>query len=82
MRRRKRERRRPVKKNCVYCAKKRKDSSFAKPAWRDYQNLSEFLSSRGRILPRSLTGVCALHQKQIALAVKQARHLALLPFVS
>jgi small subunit ribosomal protein S18 len=43
--------------------------------------LREFLAERGKILPRRRTGTCAKHQRQLATAVKRARHLALLPFV-
>lgn len=51
----------------------------------DYKNetaLRNFLSGRGRILGRTKTGICAKHQRQLARAIKRARHLALLPFVA
>ncbi len=50
----------------------------------DYKNtelLSGFINSRGKILPRAVTGNCALHQRVIAREVKKARNLAFLPFV-
>jgi small subunit ribosomal protein S18 len=50
----------------------------------DYKNpglLRDFLTERGKIRSRRQTGTCAQHQRQLAKAVKRARHLALLPFV-
>jgi small subunit ribosomal protein S18 len=61
---------------CAFC----KDKTV--PAWQDYEKLGEFLSPRGRILPRGLSGVCVKHQRRLAEAIKQARHLALMPFVT
>ena len=43
--------------------------------------LRRFLTDHGKIRPRRQTGTCAKHQRQLALAIKRARHLALLPFV-
>jgi len=51
----------------------------------DYRNerlLRKFISERGKILPRRITGVSALFQRRVTTAVKRARHLALLPFVA
>ncbi|MGC9523351.1 MAG: 30S ribosomal protein S18 [Anaerolineae bacterium] len=51
----------------------------------DYKNVSlleRHVSDRGKIRPRRQTGTCARHQRQLAIAVKRARHLALLPFVA
>ncbi|MCS7254201.1 MAG: 30S ribosomal protein S18 [Armatimonadota bacterium] len=50
----------------------------------DYKNvarLRRFLSEKGKILPRRQTGVCARHQRQLAVAIKRARYMALLPYV-
>ncbi len=63
-------------KRCPFCVKKQEVIS-----WQDYEQLKEFLSARGRITGKAYTGVCARHQKKMAIAIKQARHLALLPFV-
>lgn len=52
------------------------------PTWEDYIEMRGFLSSRGRILARSLTGISAKQQRQLTAAIKQARHLGLLPFVT
>lgn len=50
----------------------------------DYKNpkaLKQFITERGKIIPRRITGTCAKHQRQLALAIKQSRQIALLPFV-
>jgi small subunit ribosomal protein S18 len=44
--------------------------------------LSSFISERGKITPRRISGVCAPHQRRLADAIKQARNIALLPFAS
>ncbi len=51
------------------------------PTWRDYERLAAFLSVRGRILPRMVTGLSSRQQRVLATAIKHARHLGLLPFV-
>jgi small subunit ribosomal protein S18 len=48
--------------------------------YKDIQLLRRFVSPRGKILPTRLTGVSAKYQRQLALAIKRARHLALLPY--
>ena len=71
-RRRMPRRRRKV---CVFCGK---DNVV------DYKNaamLRKYISERGKILPRRVTGNCAKHQRAVTLAVKRARHLAILPYV-
>jgi len=60
---------------CVFCELK-KD-----PTWMDYVSFEEFLSIRGGILSARVTSVCTRHQKQLTKAIKNARHLGLLPFV-
>lgn len=50
--------------------------------YKDVQKLKRFISERGKILPRRVTGACAKHQRAITLAVKRARHLALLPYMN
>ncbi|MGB4014861.1 MAG: 30S ribosomal protein S18 [Bacilli bacterium] len=49
--------------------------------WKDYELLRRFVSDRGKILPRRVTGTKAKYQRQLAVAIKRARHMALLPFV-
>lgn len=50
--------------------------------YKDVDTLTKFITERGKILPRRITGVSAFHQKRLAEAVKRARHMALLPFVA
>ena len=49
--------------------------------YKDDKLLSRFLTERGKILPRRLSGVSARHQRQLAVAIKRARYLALLPYI-
>lgn len=66
---------RPIRR-CGFCAEK-----VEKVDYKDGDTLIRFLSERGKIRPRRQTGLCARHQRQLAQAIKRARHLALLPFV-
>jgi len=50
--------------------------------YKDIGTLSKFITERGKILPRRITGVSAFHQKRLAEAIKRARHVALLPYHS
>jgi small subunit ribosomal protein S18 len=50
--------------------------------YKDIPRLRRYLSERAKIVPRRVTGTCARHQRQLTLAVKRARHLALLPYAS
>jgi small subunit ribosomal protein S18 len=50
--------------------------------YKDIDTLSQFVTERGKIIPRRITGVSFRHQKLLAQAIKRARHMALLPFVS
>lgn len=50
--------------------------------YKDVAKLRRFVSERAKILPRRVTGTCAHHQRELTLAIKRARHLALLPFSS
>ena len=49
--------------------------------YKDEKLLSRFLTDRGKILPRRLSGVTARHQRQLAVAIKRGRYLALLPYI-
>lgn len=62
-------------KKCYYHEKKKE------PVYSDYEELSRFLTDRGKIEPASRSGLCSKHQKAVTKAIKQARHLALLPFI-
>jgi small subunit ribosomal protein S18 len=50
--------------------------------YKNYEMLRRFITERGKIRPRRQTGTCAKHQRQLAQAIKRARHLALLPFTT
>ena len=63
------------RKVCIFCGK---DNVIN---YKDTAKLRRFVSERGKILPRRITGNCARHQRAITLAVKRARHLALMPYV-
>ena len=63
------------KKICRFCA----DSSL-KIDYKDPRTLRYFITERGKIIPRRISGNCARHQRQITLAIKRARHLALIPY--
>ena len=65
------------KKVCLFCADK-----IAHIDYKDTLRLRKCLSERSKILPRRVTGTCAKHQRQLTVAVKRARHIASLPYVS
>lgn len=62
---------------CIYCA----DKSL-KIDWKKADSLHRFIADSGAIHPRRKSGLCARHQRQIAVAIKRARHLALLPYTN
>ncbi len=64
------------RKKCVFCEEK-----IARIDYKQTDVLRNFLTDRGKIKPRRRTGTCAKHQRQLSVAIKRARHLALLPFV-
>ena len=64
------------KKVCKFCIQKLKID------YKDADTLRRFITERGKILPRRITGTCAKHQRVLALAIKRARIMALLPFVA
>lgn len=65
------------KRRCRFC-----DNKETYIDYKDEKKLQRFMSEQGKIIPKRITGTCARHQRQLALAIKRARHLALLPFVS
>ena len=65
------------KKVCIFCQDKVNDIDY-----KDVAKLRKFISERAKILPRRVSGNCALHQRQLTVAVKRARQMALLPYVS
>lgn len=68
--------RRSRKKVCQFCADKN-----AVIDYKDAAKLRKYLTERGKILPRRMSGTCAKHQREVAIAIKRARHVALLPYV-
>jgi small subunit ribosomal protein S18 len=64
------------KKSCFYC------KNNMVPNYKMVDVIKNVTTDRGKILPRRMTGICAKHQRKLATAIKRARHLALLPFVS
>ncbi|MBV8423598.1 MAG: 30S ribosomal protein S18 [Candidatus Eremiobacteraeota bacterium] len=69
--------RRPKRKICNFCAEKLDSIDY-----KDTTRLRKFISERGKILPRRISGNCARHQRGLTTAVKRARIIALLPFVA
>jgi small subunit ribosomal protein S18 len=64
------------KKVCQFCAEKN-----IKINYKDVELLSKFITDRGKILPKRVTGTCAMHQREVTRAIKRARIVALLPYV-
>ena len=73
--------------NSRFASKRRKPCPFTEAGvktidYKDVDTLMHFITDRGKILPRRITGVSHRHQKLLTKAIKQARHMALLPFVA
>lgn len=69
--------RRPKRKVCSFCADKVEHIDY-----KDVAKLRRFVTERGKILPRRISGNCAHHQRQVTVAIKRARNIALLPFTA
>lgn len=65
------------RKVCAFCVDKVEEIDY-----KDAQKLKRYLSERSKILPRRTTGTCAMHQRQLTEAIKRARQVALLPYVT
>lgn len=65
----------PKKKVCSFCTDR-----IDRVDYKDVNRLKKFISERGKILPRRITGNCARHQRQLTVAIKRARIMALMPF--
>lgn len=65
------------KKACSFCVDKVMDIDY-----KDIAKYRRMLSERAKILPRRITGTCSKHQRQLTIAVKRARHIALIPYTS
>jgi small subunit ribosomal protein S18 len=71
----KRRREEPVG-ECFFCKEKKG------PSFLEYDMLSKFTSERGKILARSRSGICARHQRKLTAAIKRARYIGFLPYVT
>ncbi len=69
--------RRAKKKVCVFCVDKVENIDY-----KDTAKLRRYITERGKIVPRRISGTCAKHQRQLTTAIKRARQIALLPFVA
>ena len=69
--------RKPRKKVFGFCVDKVENIDY-----KDIARLRRYMSERGKILPRRVTGTCAAHQRALTVAIKRARHLALLPYTT
>jgi small subunit ribosomal protein S18 len=67
--------RKPRRKVCQFCADKVEFIDY-----KDVAKLRRFVSERAKILPRRITGTCAKHQRELTIAIKRARHIALIPY--
>ena len=65
------------KKVCVFCGKENNEIDY-----KDVNKLKRYVSERGKILPRRITGNCAKHQRARTVAIKRARHIALMPYTA
>ncbi len=65
------------RKICRFCA-----DSGLKIDYKDMRTLRYFVTERGKIIPRRISGNCAKHQRELTLAIKRARHIALLPYTT
>ena len=63
------------KKICMMCAGKTVD-------YKDVETLRRYTNEKGKIVPRRVTGTCSIHQRKLTVAIKRARHMALIPYVS
>jgi small subunit ribosomal protein S18 len=68
--------RRGRRKVCAFCADK------VAIDYKDVARLRKFITERGKIMPRRMSGVCARHQRELAIAIKRARVVALLPYIA
>ena len=65
------------KKSCYFCKEKIDEVDY-----KNYNQLRRYISEKGKIRSRRITGACRRHQRQVAVAIKRAREMALLPYVA
>ena len=68
--------RKPIRKVCLFC----KEKIVAN--YKDVDLLRKFITEQGKMLPRRATGTCARHQRTLAISIKRAREIGLLPYVA
>ncbi|HOJ92231.1 MAG TPA: 30S ribosomal protein S18 [Dictyoglomaceae bacterium] len=66
----------PRRRHCIFCNEKVDYIDY-----KDIERLRRFMTDKGKIIPRRVSGVCARHQRQLSTAIKRARYMALLPYV-
>ena len=69
--------RKAKRKVCMFCVDKVEHIDY-----KDISKLRKYISERGKIQPRRMTGTCAKHQRQLTTSIKRARHIALLPYTT
>ena len=69
--------RKPRRKVCSFCVDRIEHIDY-----KDVARLRKYVSERAKIIPRRVTGTCAFHQRELTVAIKRARHVALMPYVS
>ena len=67
----------PRRKNCYFCREKIEEVDY-----KNYNQLRRYISEKGKIRSRRITGTCRRHQSQVSVAIKRAREMALLPYVT
>ena len=65
------------KKVCAFCVDKVDNIDY-----KDVSKLRKYISERAKIVPRRVTGTCSIHQRKLTVAIKRARHMALIPYIS
>jgi small subunit ribosomal protein S18 len=65
------------KKVCAFCVDKVDNIDY-----KDVSKLRKYISDRAKIVPRRVTGTCSIHQRKLTVAIKRARHMALIPYIS
>ena len=65
------------KKVCQFCADKTETIDY-----KEVEKLRKYITDKGKILPKRITGTCAIHQRQVTTAIKRARIVALLPYTA
>lgn len=68
--------RRPRRRVCSFCVDKVEHIDY-----KETHKVRKYITERGKILPRRISGNCAKHQRQVTVAIKRARHIALLPYI-